>query len=440
MISAARRAGANLSKIFLASTRGCENAGHVFMATNSFGRRGVVAPPPSGSFQRASFQPVAAPVAPEIERDRAQPLSSEGTLFADNKLLADIPFLTIGLIFVLLLIFALQRRLAIDIAPDGSLDVRSLIAQGASGYDLVVGRGEWWRIGLAPLLHVSNGHLLGNCVALFIVGVRLEPLIGRGWLSLIFVASALAGEVGSLLGNGSGSVGVGASGAVTGLIAALFVASFDPEADADLTISRLKTSLFFGVPALLPLAFGASGNVNYYAHAGGALAGAALAIMPWLVFWSYDSLPRSASVTLLAGFAGSLICAGFAVAHYSSYMADARQYIRASEAPTNADEMASRSLDLVARYPKDPRAHLFRAIFFLDKANLNAAETEARTAMSLAASDVAGGPIRSGAQGLTAVALWAQGRTSEAKAMAVEPCRAKANEVRRILQKQKLCG
>ncbi|WP_249148897.1 rhomboid family intramembrane serine protease [Bradyrhizobium manausense] len=373
-------------------------------------------------------------------RDDDGPASSEGSLFRDNKLLSDIPFLTIGLIFGLFLIFALQRNLAIDIARDGSLDVRSLIAYGATSYDLVVGRGEWWRIGLAPLLHGSDWHLIGNCIALFIVGVRLEPLIGRGWFSLIFVASALVGEAGSLLGNAHGVPGVGASGAITGLIAALFVASFDPEADADLTISRLKTSLFFGVPALLPLAFGASGNTDYFAHAGGALAGGALALMPWLVFWSYDSLPRSASMTLLAGCAGSLICTGFAAAHYRSYMADARQFIRASEMPANTREMASRSLDLVTRYPRDPRAHLFRAIFFVEQNSVNSAETEVQTVISLAASDVAGGPVRSAAQAVLAQLLFARGRSSEAKAMAVEPCRAKLGEVRRMLDKTKLCG
>jgi membrane associated rhomboid family serine protease len=373
-------------------------------------------------------------------REDDESSSSEGSLFRDNKLLADIPFLTIGLIFGLMAIYALQRHLALDVGRDGSLDVRSLIAYGASGRDLVVGRNEWWRIGLAPLLHGSQWHLIGNCVALFIVGVRLESLIGRGLFALIFVASALMGEVGSLLGNGSGTVGVGASGAITGLIAALFVASFDPEADAAQTISRLKTSLFFGIPALLPLAFGASGNVNYYAHAGGAVAGGALAVMPWLFFRSYDSLPRIANVTLLAGFVGSLICSGFAAAHYSSYMADATQYIRASEAPTNGEDMAKRSLDLVTRYPRDARAHLFRAIAYLEKGSLNAAEGEARTAMSLAATDVAGGPVRVGAQGLMAVLLQAQGRVSEAKAMAAEPCRAKVPEVPRILRQQKLCG
>lgn len=405
------------------------------MATNTFGRRGVVAPPPSGSFRPASSQPVAAP----IVRDSA-PSSSEETLFGDNKLLADIPFLTIGLIFGLLLIFALQRCLSIDMARDSSLDVRSLIAYGASSYDLVVGRGEWWRIGLAPLLHGSDGHLIGNSIALFIVGVRLEPLIGRGWFSLIFIASALVGEAGSLLGNAHGMVSVGASGAITGLIAALFVSSFEPEADAGQTISRLKTSLFFGVPALLPLAFGASGNVDYFAHGGGALAGAALAITPWLAFWSYDSLPRSAGRTLLAGSVASLICAGFAAAHYSSYMADARQYIRASEMPANTREMASRSSDLVTRYPKDPRAHLFRAISFIEQNSLSPAETEVQTAMSLAGSDVAGGPVRSAAQAVLAQLLFARGRHSEAKAMAAEPCRAKLREVRRMLDKTKLCS
>jgi membrane associated rhomboid family serine protease len=400
------------------------------MAT--FGRRGAVAP-----ISRASFQPVAAPIAPASVSDRDDP--DEEMLFRGNKLLADIPFLTLGLIFGLFLVFWLQRSLAIDIARDGSLDVRSLIAYGASSYDMVIGRGELWRIGLAPLLHGSQSHLIGNCIALFIVGVRLEPLIGRGWFALIFVVSALAGEAGSLLGNAHGVPGVGASGAITGLIAALFLSTFDPEADVDQTMSRLKTSLFFGVPALLPLAFGASGNTDYYAHLGGALAGAALAMTPWLAFWSYESLPRSAGM-MLPGLAGSLLCAGFAAAHYSSNMADARQYIRASELPTNGEEVLSKSLDLVTRYPKDPRAHLFRAIFLMEQKSFNAAEAEARTAMSLAASDVAGGPVRSSAPAVLAVVLSAQGRVSEAKAMAVESCRARPGEVRRILEKSKLCA
>ena len=79
-------------------------------------------------------------------------------------------------------------------------------------------------------------------------------------------------------------------------------------------------------------------------------------------------------MTLLAGFIGSLICAGFAAAHYSSYMADAAQYIPASQLPANGDERVSRSFDLVTRYPKDPRAHLFHAIFLMGQKSFGAAE------------------------------------------------------------------
>src|SRR5262249_59599907 len=106
------------------------------------------------------------------------------------------------------------------------------------------------------------------------VGRRLEPMIGRGWFLLIFVVSAIGGVAGSLYGNPSFISSVGASGAITGLLGALFVMSFNPYADVDQQRKMRKTALRFGVPALLPLAWGASGGVDYFGHAGGALAGA----------------------------------------------------------------------------------------------------------------------------------------------------------------------
>src|SRR4051812_31716542 len=126
MVPAVRRAGGNQSKIPLASTQGCENAGNVFMATNTFGRRGVVGPSPTGSFQPAPLQPVAAPIAP-------RPLLSEGTLLGENKLLVDIPFLGIGLIFCLLLIWALGGRGGGGGGGGGGGSGGWVVGQGASG-------------------------------------------------------------------------------------------------------------------------------------------------------------------------------------------------------------------------------------------------------------------------------------------------------------------
>ena len=408
------------------------------MATRTFGRRTAV---PAAA--RAPLRPSPAAAARIATDEHTEP-STLDWLIRDNKLLADMPFMTVGLILLLVLIFFFERHFAIDIGKGGTLNLHSLIAFGAVSRDLVVGTGEWWRIGLAPLLHSSTSHIIGNSVALFFIGFRLEPMIGRRWLLLIFVVSAVGGVIGSLWGNPPGMPSVGASGAITGLIGALFVVSFNPYADPDHQRAMRKTALRFGLPALLPLAFGASGQVDYFAHAGGALAGAALGVV-LCVAWSHDSIrpnfSRQAGFGALAGFAGALICAGFAAMHFGAYTADGLQFIRAADLPDNIQTGAQRSGMLVARYPKDPRAHVMRAVYYFGTHQYDDAETELRTAMTLSASDIAGGPVRSQAQAILAAVLVEQGRHAEAKALAAESCRAGAlDPMRIVLTKAKLCS
>src|SRR5258708_6907836 len=198
------------------------------MATKTFGRRGAAPQIPS-----PLSRPNAAAVVPTAALDQGSGPSAFEWTIRENRLIADIPFLTAGLILFLVLIFGVETRLAFDIGKDGNVSVRSLIAFGAISRDLVVGSGQWWRIGLAPLLHASASHLIGNCVALAFAGFRLEPLIGRGWFAFIFVVSALGGVAGSLYGNAPGLPSVGTSGAITRLIAAFFVPRFNHPAAPD---------------------------------------------------------------------------------------------------------------------------------------------------------------------------------------------------------------
>jgi len=408
------------------------------MATKTFGRRGGAPRLASPAFQPAR---VAVAPAPVVERE-AEPSTFDWAI-RDNKLIADIPFLTFGLILFIVLVFALEKRFAFDIASDGDLSLRSLIAFGATSRDLVVGSGQWWRIALAPILHASTSHVVGNSIALAFVGIRLEPTIGRGWFLLIFVVSAIGGVVGSLYGNMPFVCSVGASGAISGLIGALFVMSFNPYADVDQQRAMRKTALRFGVPALLPLAWGASGGVDYFGHAGGALAGAAMGALICVV-WSHDSLrPNFAKVAgfvALGGFALSLFASLLAAARYPAYAADAAQYIRASELPKDMRAGPKRSADLLARYPRDPMAHLLRAISMLEERRAQEAEAELRATITLASADIAGAGIRLQAQAILAGLMMDQGRHAEAKAFAADACRiADANALKRALAKAKLC-
>jgi membrane associated rhomboid family serine protease len=408
------------------------------MATKTFGRR-TSAPRIASSFRPA---PVAAAPAAVLE----DPSFSSGVAppIGEKNFLDDIALLTGGLIAFLMLIFGIETHYAFDIGRDGNLSVHSLIAFGATSRDLVVGAHEWWRIGLAPLLHSSASHLLGNCVALFFVGIRLEPTIGRSWFALIFVVSAIGGEIGSLYGNPPGIPGVGASGAITGLMGALFAVSFNPYGDADHQRVMRKTALFFGVPALAPLAFGASGHVDYFAHAGGAIAGGVLGLALAAVWSTDDAFPRygrQAAIVSLVALAVSAVCSVFATTHYSKYEAGAAQFIRAADLPTTLAAGAEKSADLVKRYPKDPRAHLMRAFHFLSTQQLGEAETELHTAITLTEQDPLAAPVRKTAQAILAVVLLERGRRTEAKALAAESCRESARDPMRVaLDKVKLCN
>jgi membrane associated rhomboid family serine protease len=399
------------------------------MATKTFGRRGA-----APRMANPSFQPAPAAVAPDPMVEQAAELSVFDWAIRDNKLIADLPLLTVGLILFLVVVFWLERRVAFDIGG-GELSLRALIELGGASRDLVVGSGQWWRIALAPILHSSTAHILGNSVALAIVGLRLEPIIGRGWFLLIFVVSAIGGVAGSLYGNEPGVVSVGASDAITGLLAALVVMSFNPYADIDQRQTMRRTALRFGVPALLALAWAAWPGVDYFCDAGGALAGGAAGMVICAV-WSHDSVrpdfARVAGIVALAGFAGSLLSFGFAATRYPGYAAGARQFVRLAEMPKDARSAAPQ--------PEDPMAHITRALELAENGHLGQAEAELREAIALTSADPAGRVIRIRAQGLLAALLQAQGRHEEAEAMAGETCRAARdfNAVTRLLLKDKV--
>src|SRR5439155_11436932 len=83
------------------------------------------------------------------------------------------------------------------------------------------GRGEYWRLMSATLLHGSLDHLVGNAIALFILGMVCEHAFGRGQLVVLYVASGLTGSLASLMTSPGPSVG--ASGAIFGLQSAAIV-------------------------------------------------------------------------------------------------------------------------------------------------------------------------------------------------------------------------
>ncbi|HUH85085.1 MAG TPA: rhomboid family intramembrane serine protease [Stellaceae bacterium] len=264
----------------------------------------------------------------------------------------------------------------------GSLEpsVATLIALGGLNGTLVFQDGEWYRLFAAPLLHGSLVHLALNGLALLIAGGLLERLVGRAWLLALFALGALGGSLMSLAINPPNVVSVGASGAIMGLLATGLVLSFGLPRGPQRTQVQLGM-LQMLVPSLLPLAASVTGqHVDFGAHLGGTLAGAA-AGLAMLIFWRKTSPlpPAVGRVLAAAGLAAFAWAAVATAANYPSYAAE----LIPSDQLAKGDAADGQALaDLVAHYPRDPRGHFLRAESLLDAGDEKGAEQELRAALA----------------------------------------------------------
>jgi rhomboid protease GluP len=178
-----------------------------------------------------------------------------------------VPLLTVVIVVALLAIFVAEVRV-------GALTSReAIIAMGALARERVAA-GEYWRLLTAPWLHGGVDHLVGNGIALFILGMVSEAAFGRAQFVVLYVLSGLAGSVVSL----AVSVGpsVGASGAIFGLQAAAIVL-FRAHRDRLLVRDR-RVGFVLVVWAIYSIAGGLMDPfIDNGAHIGGALGGALIA-------------------------------------------------------------------------------------------------------------------------------------------------------------------
>jgi len=178
-----------------------------------------------------------------------------------------LPPVTVALAVVLTAIFIVEVALEVLDSPEAYLLV------GALSRDAVLA-GEWWRLVTAIFLHGGVEHLVGNAVALFVLGMVCEHAFGRVQFLFLFLMCGIAGSVVSMLTSPGPSVG--ASGAIFGLQGAAIVL-FRRHRERLLVRDR-RIGLVLVVWALYTIALGfGTPYVDNGAHLGGLLGGALVA-------------------------------------------------------------------------------------------------------------------------------------------------------------------
>jgi len=130
----------------------------------------------------------------------------------------------------------------------------------------LVAGGDWWRPLTSGFLHYGPLHLVFNMMALWWLGRELEPILGRTRFLAVYLVSLLGGSAAVMLFSSPNSLVAGASGAVFGLMGALFVVARRLRAPMGQIVGLVAVNLVISV--VVP-------GISLVGHLGGLVVGAA---------------------------------------------------------------------------------------------------------------------------------------------------------------------
>lgn len=208
--------------------------------------------------------------------DPAVNVLTEERLFQERLVaLAPQTWVTYGLIGLNVLVWGLTVALGGGVLQ-GSAE--QLLAWGGNAASEVQ-QGEWWRLVTATFLHSGILHLAMNMAGLFALGQMVERIYGHRLFALMYLGAGLLGSAASLHFSAQKVVSVGASGAVFGVAGALLIAvshhrKLLPRMSGKQRVSGIGFFILYSlVQGLL------TPGIDNAAHAGGLLAGMALALI-----------------------------------------------------------------------------------------------------------------------------------------------------------------
>ena len=146
-----------------------------------------------------------------------------------------------------------------------------MLKKGAALGSNIFDKHEYYRLLTATFMHFGIAHLLNNMLALWILGSKLESIIGNIRFVVLYILSGLAGSIVSAVHYYNAFppvVSAGASGAIYGILGAILVVAL-------IQRRRNDKSMFIRMGLVLFLMFYGSGTqgVDMLAHIGGLTGG-----------------------------------------------------------------------------------------------------------------------------------------------------------------------
>jgi len=127
---------------------------------------------------------------------------------------------------------------------------------------------EYYRLFTATFLHENLLHIGFNMLVLWMLGPQLEALLGHVRFTVLYLVAGLGGAVASFWFSSPSVVGIGASGAIFGLMGAYVVVGRALRADISQVLGLIAINVVIGF---------VGGGIDWRAHLGGLVTGALVA-------------------------------------------------------------------------------------------------------------------------------------------------------------------
>ena len=127
---------------------------------------------------------------------------------------------------------------------------------------------EYYRLFTATFLHENVLHIGFNMLVLWMLGPQLEQVLGHVRFTTLYLVAGLGGSVASFWFSAPNIVGIGASGAIFGLMGAFVVVGKALRADISQVVGLIALNVVIGF---------VGGDIDWRAHLGGLVTGAIVA-------------------------------------------------------------------------------------------------------------------------------------------------------------------
>lgn len=303
------------------------------------------------------------------------------------------PLVSYGFISFFILIYFVEMYFSQSVFK---IPITTLYTMGALTKNTVMSDFELYRVLCAPFLHGGILHLLFNSISLYMSAPIIERYLGRLWLFVLFIISALGGSIFSLMINDENVISVGASGGVVGVIAAVLVLSLKLPYGIVKTQIQMR-SVYMLIPALLPIfTFMSAEKVDFAAHLGGAVFGSVLLYLCTVICkWNSKIAPGFKLIQFLAFCLFSLVFMAFSDGVSRGKEIYTQISLTTSLIPSDQLSVASNKLslkkdntdiffiNLKKQYPNDPRSYYFSALYLSINEKNNDAINDIESALKL---------------------------------------------------------